>query len=45
MEELGFITTILLVVILACFAIFMVGSLVCIGYLVIDEWLCERRRK
>lgn len=45
MEELAFITTILLVVILACFAIFMVVSLVYVGYLVVDEWLYERRRK
>ena len=45
MEELRFITSVLLVVILACFTIFMVGSLVCIGYLVIDEWLYEHRRK
>ena len=45
MEELAFITTILLVAIIACFVIFMVGSLVYIGYLVIDEWLYEHRRK
>lgn len=45
MEELRFITGVLLVVILACFTIFMVGSLAFVAYMAIDNWLYERRRK
>ena len=45
MEVLKFIAAILLVVILACFTIFMIALAVFIIQQAIDEWRQERRRK